>query len=207
MAAKWYQSVEDMPLDRFIRALCNMDLKELIIEGEPTNEQLLLSWSAIYEQFLDGMQDESGQRKMKLVGEINRLEFDHELIMLCVQRLQIAYSPWIIETLRRHIRVTGTFNPEDTEQYMRDLQAIRTRAANMQVKIDEKRGELAILTPKGSGPTRMQFDRLIAQVSIFSKFHINRRAVMTSEFIELYKIMLEHENALKTQLALQKMKH
>lgn len=201
-AGKWFSSITELTLYRFIKCHCTDDLSQLKISGNVSHETLESAWGVIYEQFLDGMKDTEGVHKIRLLAKINNLEFTYRLIQLCVQFLCQAYDREIIEILQKHIRVTGEFNPEDQQGYFEDLQVVLNRAQKLLVEIGNKKAEYATLKgkeQKGQDATEKDFDRLIAQVSIYAKFHIDKKVIMVSEFVEYYTSMRENYEALEEQ--------
>lgn len=202
-AARWYRGTSDLPLSKFIKVAVDLDLKQLIIWGTPSEDNLLQAWAVIYQEFLDGMQDKKSHYKVRLMSEIDKLDYDYRAVQLCVQRLSIGPSQWAVEQLRRRVRVSGDFNPEDQAGYFQQLLIVMNQAISMKHRLVEKQAELKIIYAReggGSQPTTQHFDHLIARVSLFAKFQINRPQTMTSEFIELYKAMRQHEQALQEQL-------
>lgn len=201
--AKLYDSISTLTLDRFIKCAVDGDLHQLQIDPtEPCSGDILLkTWEPIYEAFLDGMKDSDGLYKIRLIGKINHLQFNYEHIQLCVKFLQMAYHPDIVAILQSYMRV-GEFNVEDMESYYRDLQVVLTRAQKIQQQIQEKRAELSVIQKSNSPEektTRKQFDQLIASVSIYAKFHIDKRIITVSEFIEYYTSRRENYEALEAE--------
>lgn len=168
---------------------------------------LLQAWQPIYEDFLDGMQDKEGLRKSKLMGKINNLEFTYELIQTGVKYMEKAYAKGIfdgemIQILSKHIRITGFEHPEDPELFKRDLQVILNRANGMKLQITTLQAELKgikIYEESDQKTTFKQFDQLIAQVSIYAKFHIDKKLVTVSEFVEYYISRRESLDAIEEQ--------
>jgi hypothetical protein len=202
-AARWYRGTSELPLSKFIKIAVDLDLKHLIIWGTPSEEDLLNAWAVIYQEFLDGMQGKKSNYKVKLKSEIDKLGYDYRMIQLCVQRLSLGPSEWAVDQLRRRVRVSGEFNPEDQAGYFKQLVVVMNQALSMKHRLSERQAELNIIYSReggGSQPTMQHFDHLVARVSLFAKFQINRQKTMTSEFIELYKEMKGHEEALRDQL-------
>lgn len=200
---KLYDSISLLTLDRFIKCYVDGDLHQLKVNPDDliAGTKLISTWTGIHEAFMDGMRDKEGLYKIRLLGKINHLEFTYRHIHLCVQYLSIAHDQEIITLLQRVVSV-GMFNPEDMKSYMNDLQVVLNRAQGLLAVIEEKKAELAIIqkqeTP-GEKPTRKQFDQLITQVSIFAKFHIDKRVITVSEFIEYYTSRRESFEALEEQ--------
>lgn len=190
----------DLKLHKFIACLCDGDFSVLIIEGEPSELELILCWEKVYEAFLDAMKDRDGLHRMRLKAQINHLEFNYKFIHLCLERLQVGYSAFVEECLRRLIRVDGSLNPEDQDRYFRALEVVRGRAQRLQVEIGEKKAEEAILEKGMSAtrvrPTKEHFDNLIGQVSRFMHFYIDRRRISTGEFVSFYVQMRQEADAI-----------
>ena len=86
------------------------------------------------------------------------------------------------------------------ESYVRDLQVVLNRAQRLQVEIEEKKAELSIIQgeqKEGEKTTRKQFDQLITSVSIYAKFHIDKKSVTVSEFVEYYTARRESIEAME----------
>lgn len=204
LTGRLYDSASLLTLDRFIKCACDNDLSQLKINPSDSIPELSLkqTWEAIYEQFIDGVQDAEGIQKTKLNGKINHMVFTYELIQLSAKFLAQAYHPEVIERLRRHIRVTGNFNFDNREEYFHDIQIILNRAQGIQADIENKKIEYKMLMAGGKvnlKTTQRQFDQLIAQVSIYAKFHIDKKIVTVSEFIEYYTSRRESFEALEEQ--------
>ncbi len=200
--AKLYDSPSSLTLDRFIKCAVDKDLSQLKINPKDNIPEITLTqvWESIYEHFIDGVQDSEGQKKTKLIGKINHLAFTYELIQLAAKFLAEAYHPDIIKTLQKHIRVTGKFDWTNREEYLQDVQIILNRAQGILADIENKKIELKMIS-KGAETvekvTRKQFDQLITQVSIYAKFHIDKKVVTVSEFIEYYTSRRESFEALE----------
>lgn len=196
-----------MPLSKFIKTAVTLDIKHLIIWGTPAEPDLLVAWSNIWQEFLDGMQDKKGEQRVRLKSEIDKLDYDYRVIQLCIQRLSIGPSEWAIEQLRRRVRVPGDLNPDDPAGYFKSLIAVMNQALSLKHRQKERQAEMDIVYQRdGAGEkiTYSHFDTLVTRVSLFAKFQIDRRKTMTSEFTELYRQMKRQEDALKQQLEMSK---
>lgn len=192
-----------MPLSKFIKTAVFLDLKQLIIAGKPSDEDLIAAWGVIYQEFLDGMQDKKAQHRVKLKSEIDKLEYDYRVIQMCIQRLSIGPSQWAVEQLRRRVRVPGDFNPEDQAQYFQQLVVVLNQALSLKHRLAERQAEMKIVYQQSGAGERLtiqHFDHLITRVSLFAKFQINRQKTTVSEFMELYREMKAQEQALRDQL-------
>lgn len=162
---------------------------------------MLAAWKDIYLEFIDGMQDENGKRRVKLESEVEILKDIYQKIQLYVMRLKLGPAEWILDKLRLLTRVTGKFDPNDKEGYFRDLQVILNRSNALVQKIDEKEAQLKVTMPKtGEKPSYKQWAHVVARVSTYCKFHLNTREIMTAEFMEYHQQMVHSEEMLKAQV-------
>jgi len=199
----WYFTL-DLKLDKFISICCDGDLSLLIISGKPRIQDLAQAWESIHEQFLDAMKDKDGLYKLKLMAKINRLEFDYELIQLCLKYLRVAYNPRVVEHLTKLVHVEA-LDPEDRSGYMLILQTVDNRSQRLRIDLEDKQSEYAILHEKdknGKSPaTHQHFSNLIGQVSRYMKFHVNRKETTTGEFVSYYVMMKEEHDAIQFENA------
>lgn len=196
ITGKLFDTTSLLTLDRFIKCACDNDLSQLKVNPSDNIPEITLRqlWETLFEQFLDGVQDSEGAQKSKLIGKINHLKFTYELIQFSVKALQYGYERGIfdreiINILQKHIRVNGFDNPRDPVAFAHDLQIILNWAQGIQIDILTKEKEYDMLkagAKVGEKTTRKQFDQLITAVSIYAKFHIDKKLVTVSEFIEYY---------------------
>jgi hypothetical protein len=208
ITGKLFDSTSLLTLDRFIKCACDNDLNQLKVNPSDSIPEITLRqlWETLFEQFLDGVQDTEGTHKTKLIGKINNLKFTYELIQLAAKFLEQAFHPDIIITLSKHIRVSGNFNWDNREEYLHDIQVLLNWAQGIQIDILTKEKEYEMLqagAKVGEKTTRKQFDQLITAVSIYAKFHIDKRIVTVSEFIEYYTSRRESFEAMEEAYAKQ----
>ena len=207
ITGKLYDTTSLLTLDRFTKCACDNDLDQLKVNPSDNIPEITLKqlWETLFEQFLDGVQDSEGAQKSKLIGKINNLKFTYELIQFSVKALQYGYERGIfdreiIQTLQKHVRVNGFDNPKDPVAFNHDLQIILNWAQGIQIDILTKEKEYEMLqagAKMGEKTTRKQFDQLITSVSIYAKFHIDKRIVTVSEFIEYYTSRRESFEAME----------
>ncbi|MBS1915661.1 MAG: hypothetical protein JST87_05250 [Bacteroidetes bacterium] len=198
-----YNSTSDLPLYKFIKCICNNDLSQLVISGKVPDHVLSETWVKIYGEYLEGMKDKMGAHKLRLVSHINDLQFTYDMIQLCVKRMKIAPSQPAIDFISTHIMVFGLkFNTEDMQGYMNDLKVVEGRSQTLLLHIAEKKQEYELLEGKSVDGDNVQitekhFDSMIAQLSIYAKFHVDKRQFTVNEFCELYKSATEHAEAIE----------
>lgn len=195
-----YDSIYVLTLDRFIDCLCDNRLEALLIgDKQVSTDQLETAWQKIYEQYADSVQDTEQKHISKLSREINTLGTKLNSVNLIVERLSVNYDPDILAELKRILNVPGSFDPNNREQYRRDLQLTISLSKQLFVRMKEKEAELHRLMPtRQAGKTdRGHFDTLLIQLSKHFKFQINRKQIVVSEFIAM---MADMRSAFEHQL-------
>jgi len=203
-----YHTISDLPLDRFVTCVCDGDLSALIITGAPTEIELQAAWETIYEQYIDALKDKDQMYILKLTKQINALEFDIKLIQLCIKRLSVEHSPEVLSQLKKVISVPGKFNPEDAEQYAKDLSVAITRSKSLILDIENKKGELSRITPKNASEKmdRGSFDGLIVKISKYMHFRVDKKQTTVSEFVQMVVDMRETAESMEMESITKKSK-
>jgi len=198
----WYSTL-DLPLHSFIHTLVDSDLSFLVISGHPSENELLRAWEKIYELFLDAMADRDGLYKVRLLSKINKLKINYQLVELCIQYLKIGYKKSIEDALKALVRLDQDLDYTDRPRYLQLLQTAKNRSERMQIDIESYEAEYAIITkrdPKGGNNiSHEHFSRLIAQVSLYAKFRIDRKKISAAEFCAIYSEMRDHSEFLRRQ--------
>jgi hypothetical protein len=202
-----YDSIHVLTLDRFIDCVCDSNLQVLIVPGKKaTIEQLKQAWRNIYEQYSDSVQDSDQKYAIKLSRDVNLLATKLNLINVIVERLELQHNPEILLELKKLLNLPGKFDPEDTLQYRKDLKMAVSLSKQFFIKLKSKEAELQNLLPVAQigGVDRAHFDNLIIQLSKYLKFQINRRQMVTSEFVGMitemrkdFEIQLKNAKNLK----------
>jgi hypothetical protein len=185
---KVYDSIYVLTLDKFIDCICESKFEVLLRPGKKaTTNQLEEAWLKIYEQYADNVQDSEQKYIARLSREINLLGTKLNLVNLIVGRLELEHNPDILAELKRILNVPGEFNPENMDQYRKDLQLTISLSKQLYMKMKEKEAELQRLMPTSQVGKidRAHFDSLLIQLSKHFKFLVNRNQVFVSEFIAM----------------------
>lgn len=193
-----YLSIDELPLQNFINCVCDEDLSSLVKSGNPPKEILTAVWNEIYEQYVIAIKDKEQAYIIRLNKEINALEFDLKLFNLCVRRLEIEHSDEVLEALKKVVPVSEKFNPNDLEQYKKDLNLAITRSKRLVIEIENKKGELSKITPKkGERMSKIEFDKVIIRVSKYMQYKIDKKTTTVSEFVQMVDDMRQEADMIE----------
>lgn len=186
--ASWYKNISELPLDRFIKVVCENDLLALTISGRPTEAELNEAWEEIYDEYVFYLKDKTQEYFESLTRTHNILLTKIQAVDLVIYRLSIQHSDEIVKELKKLLPgLSGKFNAQDVEGYRKDLKKAQQDAKILIAQADQKKQELEKLIEQRNGEKidRTQFDKMLIQISKHMKYHINKYTVTVSEFINM----------------------
>jgi len=181
-----YKTCSDLPLIRFIRCICDDDLKQLIIEGDATDDELKEVWQAIYQEYIELSGTTATDYQTTITAEISQLFFKHTAIVEAVELSRKYRYDEIIAMLKKE-GYNFQFNHNDLPSYHKDLDRVLNRAKTLLVQREQKEAQLARLQEgqKGDRITRVHFDNRLNALSIHYKHHINEHEITVSRYVGL----------------------
>ncbi len=195
-------SASDLTLDKFIVCLCDNDLSVLVINWDyVTEDDIKKAWNNIRNEYISVLKDKQQIYLYELSKEVNLLEFKIQQINLCVKYLSIEPNTEVLNELKKLVPVSGSFNPSDAQQYIKDLQLVINQSKRLIIQLDEKRKELEELMPKQSGVaiSKEYFDKLIVQVSKYMHFQVVKQTTTVTQFANMISDMKMMAEAIKKE--------
>jgi hypothetical protein len=186
---KWYHTLQ-IPLSKFKQASVNNDMRALIIEGEPTSQQLADAWAKISMDYADASGDAKHLQFLKAMVEITQLSVKLQVIEDMIELLGNIYYPAYAERLNKMLRTAYKFDHTDRPQYTKELKACFMRSRGLKINLDLKVIEFEALKKKrekeGEGnkkPTMEYFDSYLVTLSNHVQYHLSDN-ITTFEFCE-----------------------
>lgn len=184
-SAKWYQSITELPLCKFIECAVDGNLAALITAGLPTQEQLLLAWAEINDQYADAMGDNDHKLLNKLFKDITILSIDYGQIQALIEALRNhRYKPF---EERLNTLLYTNFKFADNRQ--KELDTCHRLSKSILVKIDLKTAQQEALKAKqtsGNKPTREYFFSWLINLSDHAHYPVPD-TITVFEFCERIK--------------------
>ena len=141
-------SINELTVDKFILCMCDGNLSVLVKDWfSITDKDVLEAWENIYTEYVDAMKDKEQKYLLRLTKEINLLQFKLVMIDSIVRTIATEYhltqkcDQKQIEQLKKYINVTGKFNPEDAESYVRDLEIVIANSKRLLTEYETKKIE------------------------------------------------------------------
>jgi hypothetical protein len=182
---KTYQNCAELPLDNFIKIASSGDLKHLVVFGFPTKAQLVLAWDAILSEYLVLSNSPQQNFMLTCMKEITTLSNKIEIIQALVDHLALHYHEGMVINLKL-LGFRFKYNPENKEQYHKDLQLTVTQSKSLLIRLEQKKKDLNLLRSKESG-SDADYDSVLTELSKFQGYRLNPKDVTVSEFLAILK--------------------
>lgn len=181
-----YTRCKELPLNRFIRCICNSELKALKKRGFLTKKILAKTWALLTEEYARLSGDTIYQKSFLLSKEIARENGKLTLIRACLHLLSFQYSKKCI----LHLNDLGyhyPFKQEDPVGFRRDMEKVRRKARMISISLKEKRKQYEKLTHTENRIPTEVFTRTLILLSKYMGHRINPAQVTVEEYIIMQK--------------------
>ena len=207
-------SINELTVDKFILCMCDGNLSVLVKDWfSITDKDVMEAWENIYTEYVDAMKDKEQKYLLRLTKEINLLQFKLVMIDSIVRTIATEYhltqkcDQKQIEQLKKYINVTGKFNPEDAESYVRDLETVIANSKRLLTEYETKKIEYEKLVPKNSKTKidKKYFDDILTQLSKHMKSIIDPKNITVGFFVSMMNDMRNEIDRIEKEL--KKVKH
>lgn len=185
-SARWYRSISELPLNKFIECLVDGNLSSLIIWGFPAAEDLENAWIDLREQYSDTMGDAEHKLAITLFKEITILSIELQQIKSLIEILSfVRYKP-LEDQLNQLVFTNFSF----TDHREKELQTCLRLSKSLLIKLEMKTNQYHALKEKNIGPvgkpTREYFQSLLITLSDYSRYLVPD-TITTFDFCERIK--------------------
>lgn len=205
IASNLYHRCSDLPLDIFIDCEVDKAYHRLIRHGTAPFTEAVKAWQMIYDEYSDLLNDVNSRTIKAVVDDFNHTNTKLHIIRGSLVVLSHTYSEQAVKRLR-NLGYKYQFNPENLEQYKKDLEAVNSKSKSLELVMEIKKKQYGDTVKKYEGKSITKKDWLdqIAVVSEFMKFRINAKEVTVSEYIS-YRQLMERSNE-QTRREIEKLK-
>lgn len=199
-SSKWYHSIYDLPLSKFIEAHVDGNLYALVISGKPTDEELLQAWGEINLQYADTMKNREYRAMAILNGEITSAEILYNQIMILIKALSDYYVDKFKVQLNRLLKTSYKLDVTNPEEYDNELKNATNRSKGIMLDIRLKKAELEGVKakmPKVEDPGKEYFYSALLTLQNHNKYRMKIEDTTVFEFCESIRRMNEEFDQLK----------
>lgn len=184
-----YRSCSKLPMPAFLDALCDDNLKSLIIDGAASQEQLSEAWLLILSEYyeLKGEGIDSNEQ-CSLSRDINKLNNHLFILDLCIKFLLERFSESIADSVRQ---LGYSFRPASTNpvEYVGLLNAIVQKSKTKYIQLQQliKQLEAKMEDIGQEKPKRDDFERSVIYFEEMQGATYNMDDLTVSKYLMLEK--------------------
>lgn len=182
-----YVRCGELPLERFIRCMCEGDMPALRRCGMVRKCVLKRTWVKILEEYAKLSGDAGYEKSFLLSKEIARENVRFLLVKSCLKVLGVRYSRKCVDYLRTQGYVYP-FDKDDPAAYRKDWEQVNKKARMIGVELVNKRKLYErSFSEAGKLPPREGFIRALASLSKYMGFRIDPEKVTVEEYVVMQK--------------------
>lgn len=191
--------VNTCPLSIYIDVTCDDNkLRNLIIEGNPTQEELNEARSKLIAEFSELSNNGESQA---LTEVVSNLYYQRNLILGYELSLKLVLSGKFAKAIE-YLNQNGVkcSPPKTDEELEKLINAIQLKTKNRMVKYKEAKSQYnALSSGKGEKPTRRHYNKLLVMLSTCEaiKIQLDAKKMTVAEFAEYLNMFNEYQNNLK----------
>lgn len=188
-----------MPLSRYISAKVDGILQALVIEGNPSPEELTKAWLNIEIECIDLVGTVEQKAELKLKRDIDILQADLAICEVCIYQLSHAYHPDFEMYLNNILKANIKLDPEDPDKYHALLKNCWNRSRGVKINLDLKVIEFNAIKEKlekqgkGQPYTREYFATMLITLSDFAQYQIQDTISVFDYYDRLRRLIAYNE--------------
>jgi len=196
-SSRWdlYLTCNELPLDRFIRCVCNEEYSQLVRTGTAPEHVLSQAWEKIYMEYVEL----DGSTNTLYLNQVRRdmmlLSSKIDRVITIVNMLSVAPNQDLIAELRKGFLFPYKYSFLDQHQYHKDLAGTIYRLAPWRLEYSKLEKELAGLleaNDEGAKVDRSYFDNVLARLSRYNRYEILANSITVAAFVTKLKHYLEY---------------
>ena len=210
---KYYQSIHDLPLNKFIDCMVDGNLSALIISGFPQPELLAEAWDNILGEYSEAIGSQEHRMIFQLWKEVAVIKISVDQIRILAARgndqgedkgiLRMAYVKTLADELNNILGTTCTFNWDDQKTYNDELDKCVNRGKALLMQYNLKSLQFAALQKQAEGDKTAKIDRqyftsILITLSDHVKYRIEETIKM-SEYCERVKKFSDYCEQIKNK--------
>lgn len=210
---KYYHSIYDLPLNKFIDCMIDGNLSALIVTGFPNPEILKQAWDNILAEYSDVIGSQEHRMIFQLWKEVAIMKVSVDMIRIMAARgndinedkgiLRIVYIKAMADELNTILGTSCKFNWADQKTYNDELDKCVNRGKALLIQYDMKCLQFAALQKQAEGKTDVKIDRqyftsILITLSDHAKYRIEE-SIKMSEYCERVKRFSDYCEQIKNK--------
>ncbi len=192
-----------LTLDKFLDCLFDKDYSVLIVQGEPSQEELLFAWQRIFAQYNAMVATEENNRHIEKTKEANILVGKISLVAGIIHHLQIIYEKELVDILQELGLKPNIKEDDSFDVRISKLATVESRAKKWVTKLDilTKELEKEQTNEEGIIATRDTFSQGLERYNRYAKTQYLPWTITVSIYCQGIKHMIEAAKKLELKKA------
>lgn len=195
-SSTFHRSTETLIYNDFLLILTGAEpLTHLIIEGNPPEEELILAWANIQEQYSDTIRTEKATSLISISKRMLLNQWQITTVDQCILVLRLEVHQESIDTLFNLgyplIEYNGNWH-----DYIKQVEMVEMEAKFLIVLKNQLYNEYKRLAgdeaPGDSNVTMKDYDKELAVISKYMAFDVDKMKITTAKFCSYLNIYLDH---------------
>lgn len=208
---KLISSIHKLPLEIFIDCLVDEDYARLIVEGEPTAEEIKEAWNNLLFEYNDAIGGDGQSNFVGFTKQYHHAKLKHDKAVAYIELLNYYYTnekvivPKWVNDLNRIVDLRTQFTNENASEFPAYLKKCFSRNKSNLVKMELVKIQLEQLqsvqaTKKEVKPDRGYFTRVMINLKNYCNREIPT-SISTYEFCVLVNNYTEYVKKMESQKA------
>lgn len=194
----FHRSVETLSWDRFMHIMLTGNLIYLVIEGQPSQQELFEAWDQISEEYSQLVRAETDD-SFELFKKIHYLKWKISYISLVLDYLKEEYDEEFAQNLAT-LGMSLIVEKADWQEYLAQIYRVETEAKYLIVQLNQTSNEYNIMMGKSGGQPEQRnlkdFERELAILSKFQGYRIDKEKTTVSEYCGILNAYIEYCKAM-----------
>lgn len=189
-------SLEDLLFTDFIKCACDKEYSVLVVQGEPTDEQLQVAWVVLWSEHLSLMASKEASAHIEISAKIERMSTKIIIVSKLIEVLKVEPHESLIAELKEW-GYSYQFTPESIEK---DIQRVTNKIANDKTKlaIAIKEYEDKQLESSSNGEaTKDMYLNILYAIEEKKKMEFDLENLTAYKFTIMYKNLIDYNEKLK----------
>jgi hypothetical protein len=140
---RYHRTASTLPINRLIDVSCDQRLDGLIIEGKPSQSDLIDAWENILMEYTELIGSAESKHAFTLERKIALLNCKITLVDICLKVLKVSRNDEAVKELAA-LGYRRPFNWKDPASYQKDIEAVHSRSKTLiellrQAEADQER--------------------------------------------------------------------
>ncbi len=181
----YYRSIVKLPLHKYIDCAVNSNYAALILSGLPSEQNIMLAWLEIQQEYADAVGDFEHKMYLSLVKEVTELGATLSQVGVCAKVLRAAFLKQNQVGVKAYIEFFKTelnvlpgadcdFDLTDANDFEKDIRMCESRSKGIFISFELVNINLKGMKGKQTGekPTYEYFQTMLIALSDMSGYHL-----------------------------------